>query len=188
MTTDLKVFHYGEKGWFKYVTRLNGDGLIPGNTLTELHVSKEECREMFTFGGVQSNNGYKTTNCSFFNDRVQWLWVRIHQQDGPINNDFGIAFAQGLLYEYKTNEEVDWAEFASRTVNRFSRSRGVNQVHPLWAWAHPHVVIDVITGLPTQKDYCFPNTPGSRPIRSSLSTHVPVFRHTHYLFLYSLFV
>lgn len=174
---DLKVFYYGEKGWFKYVTRLNGDGLIPGSTLTEEHVSKEQCKEMFVYGGRQSNNGYRTNLwTSFFNERVSWLWIRVHQQEKPANNDFGLSFAQGLLHEYKTNEEVDWAGFAARTVNRFTRTKGVNQVHPLWAWAHPSVVIDVGSGLPVQTDYKFPVAPGSRPVRCTMATTLPMVR------------
>jgi hypothetical protein len=69
------VFYYREKGWFKYVTRLHADGLVPGSILIEEHVSKDECKKMFVYGGPQSNNGYRTTSCPFFNERLQWLWV-----------------------------------------------------------------------------------------------------------------
>ena len=165
----METFYYPEKGWFKHVCKLNDTGLIPGVTLTEEHVSKKECRQMFLYGGERSNNGYRVnTNCSFFNERLQWIWVRVHQVEKPPNNDFGLSFAQSLIYEYKTGEEVDWAELAVRTINRFSRTRGVKQVHPLWAWAHPSVTIDITTGVPIGTNYHFPNTPGSRPIRRSI--------------------
>lgn len=182
----METFYYPEKGWFKHVTKLNASGLIPGLTLTEQHVSKKECKQMFVYGGDQSNNGYRiNAHCSFFNERLQWLWLRVHQVEKPANNDFGLAFAQSIIYEYNTGEEVDWAELAVRTVTRYSRTRGQKQVHPLWAWAHPSVTIDLQTGIPVCTNYHFPNTPGSRPIRNSLlssgAVRFPV--SSHFLFL-----
>ena len=183
----METLYYLEKGWFKHVCKLNDNGLIPGGTLTEEHVSKDECREMFTYAGDRSNNGYRlTASTTFFNERLQWIWIRVHQVEKPANNDFGLSFAQAILYKYKTVEEVDLAELASRTINRYSRTRGVKQVHPLWAWAHPSVTIDIATGMPVGTNYGhFPNTPGSRPIRMSLLTPEQVLFLT-YIELYIL--
>lgn len=169
---SMETFYYPEKGWFKHVTKLNASGLIPGSTLTEQHVSKEECKQMFHYGGDRSNNGYRINpHCSFFNERLQWLWLRVHQVEKPANNNFGLAFAQALIYEYNTGEEVDWAELAFRTVTRYSKTRGTKQVHPLWAWAHPSVTVNLQTGVPVGTNYHFPNSPGSRIIQ--LSSYPP---------------
>ena len=184
----METFYYPEKGWFKHVCKLNDNELIPGGTLTEEHVSKEECRQMFLYGGERSNNGYRlSASCLFFNERLQWIWDRVHQVEKPANNDFGLSFVQAILYEYKTGEEVDWAELAIRTINRYSRTRGVKQVHPLWTWAHPSVTIDIAAGVHVGTNYHFPNTPGSRPVRVSLLSPQQVLFLTYICFLITVY-
>lgn len=176
----METFYYPEKGWFKHVTKLNASGLIPGLTLTEQHVSKKECKQMFVYGGDQSNNGYRiNAHCSFFNERLQWLWLRVHQVEKPANNDFGLAFAQSIIYEYNTGEEVDWAELAVRTVTRYSRTRGQKQVHPLWAWAHPSVTIDLQT---TTSRTPFAPTTTSRTLQARYQFGIPSFPLERYVF------
>jgi len=70
------TLHYGTKDWFVHVCGLNGHGKIPGSTLIESDVSKQECMDMF--GDKKSNNGFKTSKHQEFLDRVIWLWKRVH--------------------------------------------------------------------------------------------------------------
>jgi hypothetical protein len=67
---------------------LNGKGLIPGETLKEEHVNKEECRKWF--GEPKSKNGYKTRAHQEFTDRVNWLWKQVHQENCRKSRDVGL--------------------------------------------------------------------------------------------------
>ena len=135
------VLHYPMKLWFVYVCGLNPDGLVPGKSLTEEHVTKTECEDMFG-GVVKGHNGYRIKDNPAFNNRVAWLWKRTHQEDGRSNNDFGLHFAQGLLYEYWGREKVDWATFALRSVTWFMKSKGLRPVHEDFKFANPTATID----------------------------------------------
>ena len=164
---------------------LNGHGLIPDHTLTEAHVSKQECVEMF--GDKKSNNGYRVSRNPDFIDRVNWLWKRVHQVDKPVNNDVGLHFCQGLLYEHKHGlGKVDWAELAVTTVQWYRTTKGVKKVHDNWAFAFPAYTIDMITRQPVcpvhlKKKACasghvvatFPETPSS-PVGPRITEKAPI--------------
>jgi len=138
------TLYYGNKDRFVTICGLNGRGLIPDQTLTEMHISKKECIDMF--GDKKSNNAYKTPRNSQFIDRVTWLWKRVHQIDKPVNNDVGFHFCQGLLYEhYQGLGTGDWAELAVSTLNWYCTTKGVKKVHPNWAHAFPSITIDLFT-------------------------------------------
>ena len=141
------ILHYPKKEWFVYVCGLSSDGLIPGKTLTEEHVSKKECESMFG-GMVKGHNGYKVRDLNEFHDRIRWLWKRTHQEDGAVNDDFGLNFAQGLLFEYWGRGKVDCASFAVRLCTWFLKTSGVKAVHTEFKWAHPRVAIDWLIGQP----------------------------------------
>jgi len=127
-TNNVITFYYGRKDWFKVVCGLNDKGLISGQSLTESHVSKQACIDKF--GDVKANNGYKVGKDSEFRDRVVWLWKRVHQADRPPNNDVGLKFCQGVLYEHHNGQDtVDWTQFVENTVNWFQNTKGVTKVH-----------------------------------------------------------
>jgi hypothetical protein len=130
---------------------LNSKGLIPGDTLKKQHVSREECRKWF--GVPKSKNGYKLRGHTEFSDRVNWLWKRVHQETCRKSRDFGLQFAQGLLYEYSGHGEVDWAEFAVRAVCWFEATKGVKKVHDDFAAQFPSITINLSTGQPVDKNH-----------------------------------
>jgi hypothetical protein len=55
-----------------------------------------------------------------------------------------LAFAQGLLYEFTRKGEVNWAEYAFRSVSWFGASKGVK---PVFLEFPPTATIDMATGL-----------------------------------------
>jgi len=63
--------YYGRKDWFHNVCGLNDTGLVPGHSLTEKCISKQDCID--TFGDKKANNGYKVGRNSELHDRVVWL-------------------------------------------------------------------------------------------------------------------
>jgi hypothetical protein len=119
--------------------------------LKEEHVTKEECCKWF--GKPKSKNGYKTRGHTEFTNRVNWLWKWVHQETCRKSRDFGLQFAQGLLYEYSGRGEVDWAEFAVRTVCWFQGTKGVKKVYAEFAAAFPSVTINLATGQPLDKNH-----------------------------------
>jgi hypothetical protein len=52
----VAVLYYLKLEWFVWMCGLNGTGLVPGNTLTCVHVTKEKCLKHFGVPG--SKNGY----------------------------------------------------------------------------------------------------------------------------------
>jgi len=89
--------YYGRKDWFHSICALNDTDLVPGHSLTEKYISKQDCID--TFGDKKTNNGYKVSKNSEFCDRVVWLWKHVHQADIPSSSDIGLKFCQGLLYK-----------------------------------------------------------------------------------------
>ena len=115
---SLQKLYYGKKDWFVAVCGLNGSGLVPGLNVGETHISRQQCIDVF--GDQKASNGYKVGKTSPYRDRVLWLWKRVHQIEKPPNNDIGLRFCQGLLYEEHHDPGlVDWAQFAANTVGWF---------------------------------------------------------------------
>jgi hypothetical protein len=139
----VTVLRYGEKEWFMWALGLNGSGPIPGSTLREEHISKAECVKWF--GEPKSKNGYRVGGHFEFQDRLSWLWKRVHQ--GPLRKgkDFGLHFAQGLLYEYTGQGEVDWAALAVKTVKFYRATKGVTPMADEFLSFHPTYTIDICT-------------------------------------------
>lgn len=138
------ILRYPNKEWFVYVCGLNGTGLIPGDTLKDEHVSKAQCDKWF--GAPKTKNGYTTTLHPEMDARWKWLWKRVHQGLCRKSMDFGLQFAQGLLYEYRGHGECDWASMASRTVCWYGNSKGGKPAFSEFASAYPSVTINLATG------------------------------------------
>jgi hypothetical protein len=112
--------------------------------LTEAHVSKAECFKWF--GSPKSKNGYIMGQHTQFEERVTWLWRRVHQGSVRKGKDFGLQFAQGIIYEYNGLGEVDWAAYAIRTVNWNRATVGVKKVSNEFLHLHPTYTINISTG------------------------------------------
>ena len=105
-----------------------------------------------------------------------------------MNNDVGLHFCQGLLYEYKhALDKIDWAELAMTTIQWYRTTKGVKKVHDNWDFAfQSYTTIDVITRqlvcpVHLKKKACvsrhvaaiFPRTPLS-PVDPRIAEKAPI--------------
>jgi hypothetical protein len=60
---------------------------------------RKSAKRCFVYGGERSSNSYRLNpEFSFFHERLQWLWIQVHQVEKPKINGLvlPIAFSTNL--------------------------------------------------------------------------------------------